>query len=54
MLILLPVKAEMNVRDKREKNNIPEITDLLRYWPMSESFGGKAFEVDYINCENPQ
>ena len=27
------------------KNNVPEITDILRYWPM---FGGKALEVDYL------
>ena len=26
-----------------------EITDLLRYRPMLETFGGKALEVDYLN-----
>ena len=26
------------------KNNIPEITDLLRYWPILEIFGGTALK----------
>ena len=24
------------------KNNVPELTDLLRYWPMFEMFGRRA------------
>ena len=31
------------------KNNVPEITDLLRFLPMLEVLGGKALEVDYLN-----
>ena len=30
-----------------QKDNILEITDLLLYWPMFETFGGKALEIDY-------
>ena len=31
------------------KNNVTEITDLLRNLPMSEIFGGKTLEEDYLN-----
>ena len=30
------------------KNDVPNITDLLRYWPMFGIFGGKAKEVCYF------
>ena len=30
------------------KNNVPEITDLIQYWEMSEIFGMKALEVHYM------
>ena len=32
------------------KNNVPEIADLLRYWPMSIYliFGGKESVIDYL------
>ena len=39
---------EMRLSRQKRKNNVPEITDLLRYWPMLEIFGGKALEVDYF------
>ena len=32
------------------KNNFLGITNLSRYWSMFENFGGKALEVDYLNC----
>ena len=32
------------------KNNVLEMTDLLRYWPMLEIFGGKALGVDYLKA----
>ena len=44
----LPVKTEMGFRDRREKNNVPEITDFLRYCPMYEFFGGKVVELNYL------
>ena len=44
----LPVKIETYFRDKREKNNVPKMTDLLRYWPMLEFFIGKTWEVDHL------
>ena len=28
-----------------------EITDLLQYWPMLESFGRKVLEAAYLNYE---
>ena len=30
------------------KNNVPDITNLLRYWPMLEIFGGEALVIDYV------
>ena len=47
-MYLLPVKTEMDFRDRGEKNDVPEITDLLQYWPMLEFFGGKAWEEDNL------
>ena len=35
VMYLLPVKTEMEYRDRRGKN-VPEITELLPYWPMLE------------------
>ena len=31
------------------KNNVSEITDLLRFLPKVEIFGGKALEVDDLS-----
>ena len=31
------------------KNNILEITDLLRYWPMLETCGGKALDMYLVH-----
>ena len=42
------VKTEIDFRDRREKKYVPEITDLLRYWPMLEICGGKALEYEPI------
>ena len=35
-MYFLPIKREMGFRDNREGNNVPEITDLLRYLLMLE------------------
>ena len=43
-MYLFPVKTKMDFRDKRERKNVPEKTDLLRYWPMFDIFRGKALE----------
>ena len=48
-MYLLPVKTKIDSSD-RQKNNIPEITNLLQYWLMLENFGGKALEVDYLKA----
>ena len=47
-MYLHPVKTEIYFRDRCEVNNDPEITDLLRYWPMLEIFDANAVEVDYL------
>ena len=45
-LYLLPVKTEIiDFRDKHEKKYVPEITDVLRYWPMLQFYGVKVLEV---------
>ena len=47
---LLPVKTEMDFRDRREKINVPEITDLLRYWMMLErNLAGKHWSKRTLN-----
>ena len=43
----------MDFRDRRAKNNVPEITDLLRYLPMLELFGGKALSIIISSISDP-
>ena len=33
-----------------KKKLVPEITDLLRYWPILEFLSGEVLEADYLNC----
>ena len=53
-LRVLPVKTEMDFRDKcqKNKNYIPEITTLLQYWPMLEIFDRIALEVNYLKNDS--
>ena len=41
---LLPVKTETDFCDRREKNNVPEIPDLLQYLPTLEICGGQSIK----------
>ena len=34
------------------KNNVPEITDILRYLPMVEKFGGKALHAVWFKHDS--
>ena len=40
-----------NRMPKIVKNNVPELTDLLRYWSKLEIFGGKALEWECLKAE---
>ena len=37
-MYLLPCKTQMDFRDRREKNKVPKIADLLRYCPMLRKY----------------
>ena len=53
-MYLLLLQKDIKFCDKCEKNNIPEITDLLQYWSILETFDGKSIKGRLIQILFPE